>query len=80
MKPLKEDFLKDYPEILTAKHVSEILGVCYRHAYEIMEWYEFPLIRIGRNKKVRKDSFIKWLDAKEREHQEKGTRHGWLGK
>lgn len=56
----------NYPNLLTAKHVAEIIGVSKRVAYEIMELKEFPLIRLGRLKRVRKDKFYEWLNEGER--------------
>ena len=53
--------LADYPIILTAEHIAEILDISRRKAYEIMEWKGFPLLRIDRHKKVFKPAFIEWL-------------------
>lgn len=52
----------NYPLILDAKHVQEILGVSRRRAYEIMDLKGFPLLRLGRNKKTPRDKFFAWLD------------------
>ena len=46
---------EDYPVILTAEHIAEILMVSKPTAYELMEQTSFPLIRIGRSKRVLKD-------------------------
>ena len=54
--------IADYPLILTADHISEILGISRRMAYETMEFEGFPLVRIGRLKRVNRDSFFKWLE------------------
>jgi excisionase family DNA binding protein len=51
-----------YPTILTADHVAEILGISLRMGYELMERKDFPLIRIGRLKRVNRDEFFKWLN------------------
>lgn len=51
----------DYPLVLTAKHVAEILGISKRKAYEVMEERGFPLVRIGRAKRVGRDAFFEWL-------------------
>lgn len=51
----------DYPTMLKAKHVSEILNVSLRMAYEVMEQKDFPLIRIGKSKRVLKDDLFKWI-------------------
>jgi hypothetical protein len=55
----------DYPLILTAKHLSEILSISKRKAYEIMEFEGFPLVRLGRSKRVGRDAFFTWLENKE---------------
>lgn len=52
---------EDYPMILEAKHIQEILGVSKPTAYELMEGADFPLIRIGRLKRVMKEEFFLWL-------------------
>ena len=53
--------INDYPMILTAVHIAEILMVSKPTAYELMEQNSFPLIRIGRSKRVIKDQFFNWL-------------------
>lgn len=53
--------IEDYPFILTAVHIAEILTISKPTVYELMEQTSFPLIRIGRNKRVRKDEFFNWL-------------------
>lgn len=53
--------IEDYPMILTAVHLSEILMVSKPTAYELMEQKTFPLIKLGRSKRVLRDAFFKWL-------------------
>lgn len=53
--------IDDYPTILTATDLSEILRVSKPTAYELMEQKTFPLIKIGRSKRVLKDEFFQWL-------------------
>lgn len=57
----------DLPLILKATHISEILQVSQRVAYEIMERSDFPLIRIGRCKRVSREEFFRWLDGQGRD-------------
>lgn len=57
--------LEDYPVILTAEHIAEILMVSKPTAYELMEQTSFPLIRIGRSKRVLKDKFFNWLSQQQ---------------
>ncbi|WP_018764087.1 helix-turn-helix domain-containing protein [Bacillus sp. 105MF] len=56
--------INDYPLVLTAVHVSEILGISKRVAYEIMEYKDFPLVRVGRQKRVGRDAFFNWLESR----------------
>lgn len=56
---------EDYPLILTAQHISEILVVSKPTAYELMEQPSFPLIRIGRSKRVLKHEFFNWLSSQQ---------------
>jgi excisionase family DNA binding protein len=53
----------DYPLVLQVEHISEILGISRRVAYEVMESKGFPLVRVGRLKRVNRDSFFKWLES-----------------
>ncbi|MFT8319297.1 MAG: helix-turn-helix domain-containing protein [Bacillus sp. (in: firmicutes)] len=55
---------KDFPLMMTANEISQILGVSKRVAYEIMDEKDFPLIRVRRTKRVNRDDFFKWLDKK----------------
>ncbi|GAB1532580.1 MULTISPECIES: helix-turn-helix domain-containing protein [Brevibacillus] len=54
--------IEEYPLVLNATHIAEIIGVSKRVAYEIMEKSGFPLIRIGRCKRVTKEALFKWLN------------------
>jgi hypothetical protein len=40
----------------------EILGIGKRIAYELMDQQGFPVVRIGRLKKVNRDAFFNWID------------------
>jgi excisionase family DNA binding protein len=66
LESIRTNKLSEYPDILTAKHIAEILNISYRYAYEVMEWNGFPLIKMGRKKIVRKDKFIEWLEKQEK--------------
>ncbi|MDV2684000.1 helix-turn-helix domain-containing protein [Alkalihalophilus lindianensis] len=56
-----KDKEEDYPLILTAKEISEILKISKPTAYEMMNQPTFPLIRIGRCKRVLRTDFFTWL-------------------
>lgn len=57
---------EDFPFMMTAKDIEEILGVSNVKAHEIMLQKDFPLIRIGRHKKVQRERFFQWLDKQEK--------------
>jgi len=54
------------PAILTAQDIANYLRISERRAYELMDLKSFPLIRLGRSKRVNRDSFLNWLQQNER--------------
>lgn len=63
--------LEEYPEIMTAAHIAEYLQISRRRVYELIQLKPdsggIPCIEIGLTKRVKKDSFIGWLNFKEKE-------------
>lgn len=55
--------IKDFPVVMTAEHVATILGISKWSAYEVMETKGFPLVRIGRLKRVQREAFFQWLQS-----------------
>jgi predicted DNA-binding transcriptional regulator AlpA len=54
--------IRDYPMILSAVEVAEILKVSKPTAYQIMEQPGFPLVKMNnRCKRVVRDAFFNWL-------------------
>lgn len=60
---MKNSEIKYYPIILTASEISQILKISKPTAYELMDREDFPLIRIGRCKRVLRDEFFFWLNS-----------------
>lgn len=60
------ELFKDYPEILTAKMIAQILGIGYSKALHTIQYGQMHYIKIGNTYRVPKQSFIKWLFEKER--------------
>ncbi|MGF6950092.1 hypothetical protein QF028_002597 [Neobacillus sp. B4I6] len=54
--------IEDYPIVFDAKIIAEIMGLSLRTAYLVMDHPEFPLIKIGRCKRVERDGFFVWLE------------------
>ena len=61
--------LENYPIVLTAKHIQEILGCSKPVAYQMMEQKDFPLIKLGRLKRVNRDAFFKWLEDQQNKEE-----------
>lgn len=47
---------------LKASDIAEILNCSQRMAYEIMAYKDFPLVKIGRMKRVGRNDFFQWLE------------------
>ena len=59
---------KQFPLVLTAREISEILQISKPSAYELMELADFPLLRIGRCKRVLRQQFILWCINHQKNH------------
>lgn len=59
IKAFKE--IDEYPPILQARHVKELLGIGENKVYEILNSSKCPTISMGKRKVVFKDSFIRYL-------------------
>lgn len=58
--------IEEYPPVLQAKHIREILGISEAKAYEVLNSKKCPTIKIGGKRMVvMKDSFVKYLYANE---------------
>jgi excisionase family DNA binding protein len=54
--------LEDLPVVLTMRHVQDVLGICRPKAYELAHTAGFPVVKLGRNFRVPRDAFLRWLD------------------
>lgn len=53
--------LEDYPPILQARHIMELLGVCEAVAYQIMHCQGCPRLKFGKRMVVPRDDFWEFL-------------------
>ena len=61
---MKESVHKNYDELplfLSAKDVSNLLGVSLSTAYELMHEDDFPSLRVGNRYVIPKEDFQKWV-------------------
>ena len=54
--------IESYPLVLTANEIGQILKISKPSAYVLMNRADFPLIRIGRCKRVLRNEFFSWLN------------------
>ena len=57
--------IDEYPPVLQAGHVREILGISKAKAYEVLNSRKCPTIRMGKRMVVLRDSFVRFLNANE---------------
>jgi excisionase family DNA binding protein len=48
---------------MSVKELAAAMGVSLPKAYDMTEMAGFPVIRVGRSKKIPVDQFRAWLDA-----------------
>ena len=54
--------INDLPIILEAEHIAQVLGISKHSAYELMKRKGFPVLKIGRLKRVNRDAFFRWME------------------
>jgi hypothetical protein len=55
---------EDLPVFLDAENIADTLRVSKRTAYYLMDKSDFPLIKIGRCKRVEREGFLLWLEKR----------------
>lgn len=50
------------PMIMTALDVAKVLRISRNGAYEVMNSMGFPVIKIGKQYRVQREKFLRWLD------------------
>lgn len=53
--------LEDYPPVLQARHIMELLGVCEAVAYQVMHHEDCPTLKMGKRMAVPRDDFWEFL-------------------
>jgi len=65
----------ELPDILTAQHISDYLGISRRRVYELFQWKPevggIPNFDIGFSKRVDKQDFLNWIEARKQEKSKK---------
>lgn len=55
--------MEDYPPILQARHIQELLNVCEAVAYQVMHHADCPTIKMGKRMVVPRDDFWEFFMA-----------------
>jgi excisionase family DNA binding protein len=54
--------LENYPTVLNAAQLAEILNVSKATAYQLLHMESFPTLRIGKRLMVPKEKMVRWID------------------
>ncbi len=62
---------EELPDVLTVAELKELLKIGTNKAYELVNASDFPVIKIGRQYRIPKQSLIEWLEkeARKNEHE-----------
>ncbi|CAN7653762.1 helix-turn-helix domain-containing protein [Paenibacillus sp. LjRoot153] len=55
--------LEEYPEVLSADHIKEFLGIGRDQSYNLLKSGKFHVVQVGRRVFVDKEIFKKWLQG-----------------
>lgn len=61
MSRLKFIRSEDLPLVLTPMDISEVLGISRNTAYEVIHSQGFPIFRVGKQYRISRERFLKWL-------------------
>lgn len=53
--------IEEFPPILQARHIQEILNVCEAVAYQLMHHQDCPTLKMGKRMVVPRDDFWQFL-------------------
>lgn len=55
--------LKDYPDVLTVKQVAEVLCICEKSVYRLLETRSIGFRRVGRKYLIPKQCVVEYLNS-----------------
>lgn len=75
--PKKTYTIETLPETLTAQHISDYLGISRQKIYQLFRLNStsggIPNFEIGLSKRVDKQDFIHWIEARKQEKEQKSA-------
>ncbi|MFX3633747.1 MAG: helix-turn-helix domain-containing protein [Candidatus Pristimantibacillus sp.] len=57
--------LESLPPVMSVEQAASYLGVCRATAYNWCKAGELPSIKVGNTRRIRKETFLVWLDEQE---------------
>ncbi|OUN09732.1 DNA-binding protein [Flavonifractor sp. An91] len=54
--------MEELPLVLTPTDIAAVLNISRNTAYEVIHSAGFPLFRVGKQYRVSRERFLKWLD------------------
>lgn len=52
---------KTYPDVVSVQHLQEMLGICRKHAYQLVQQNKIRSVRVGRNYRIPKLCVVEYL-------------------
>jgi len=52
------------PLMLKVKDLQRVLGISRNHAYEMVNSYNFPLVRLGRSIRIPREELRIWIEKR----------------
>ena len=52
---------KTYPDVVSVQHLPKMLGVCRKHAYQLVQQNKIRSVRVGRNYRIPKLCVVEYL-------------------
>lgn len=63
MSRLKFMQVENLPLVLTPMDIAAVLGISRNTAYEVIHSQGFPMFRVGKQYRISRERFLKWLDG-----------------
>ena len=63
MEHLQFTNINNLPLVLTPMDIAAVLGISRNTAYEVIHSQDFPMFRVGKQYRISRERFLKWLDG-----------------
>lgn len=63
---LSMETVESLPLVLTPKDIAKVLQISRNTTYELMHRKDFPTLKIGKQYRVSREQFLKWMEQAEK--------------